>query len=43
VATFLAVAVVVVILVVAGIPFGSRRGGREDENEAAGGYYGPTE
>ena len=38
---FLAVAVVVFVLVIAGIYFGSRRGGKNDGNEAAGGYYGP--
>src|SRR5215213_6167500 len=32
---------VVVILVIAGIYFGSRGGGRRDGNDAAGGYYGP--
>jgi hypothetical protein len=37
VATFLAVALVVVVLVVASIAFGSRRGGRDDGNVAAGG------
>jgi hypothetical protein len=32
---------VVVILVIAGIYFGSRGGGRRDGYDAAGGYYGP--
>ena len=39
--TFLIVAVVVAILVIAGIAFGARPGKKHDGNEAAGGYYGP--
>jgi len=40
VVAFLAVAVVIA-LVIAGIAFGSRPSGKDDGNEAAGGYYGP--
>jgi hypothetical protein len=40
---FIAVAVVVFVLVIAGIAFGTRSSGRRDGNEAAGGYYGPYE
>lgn len=38
--TFLVVAVVVAILVIAGIAFGARPGKKHDGNEASGGYYG---
>jgi hypothetical protein len=40
VGTFLIVAVVVAILVIAGIAFGARPGKKHDGNEASGGYYG---
>lgn len=36
---FLAGVVVIVVLIFAGIAFGSRGGSRRDGNEAAGGYY----
>ena len=41
VGAFLVIVVVVLVLVVLGIAFGSRRGSRDEGNEAAGGYYGP--